>query len=400
MPARPSQGLRVGDVERTLPITRDQVHHWVELGLVPAPEKSSATVARYGPSHLVAMRRVLGLRAGGASLAQAARWLGGSLGSLGPGDCETLARWVCTPPGAARWIPADVIAAAVERHLGALPPEVLVEGPHGSSASWIEEFVARWREHEEAAVVRVAEEALAVARSARRRSWRVVDAARSEPGLRRITLLDARGGGLDAASHEERGRLAAMLGARVACTAVDGPWSAFAAASTALRGGRAAEAVSLLGTTNHPLAELLRRVSEALAAARRGDGLLAAVPGLAALRATDPSTLDDPLARGRLRWMAAVTWLALPSRWAPPTVRASLAEGIAEVVAVPAGHPRRATGELDTLEANLHLALGEACLRDGDAASARASFSAAAMFGGTAAREAKRRLRACDITAP
>nr|MBK7066464.1 MerR family transcriptional regulator [Deltaproteobacteria bacterium] len=86
--------MRIGELERALGVTRDQVHHYVELGLVPAPEKSAATLAWYGPEHQAAVARVRAIRDAGGSLSQAQRWLSGPLAHAGPEDCATLTRWV------------------------------------------------------------------------------------------------------------------------------------------------------------------------------------------------------------------------------------------------------------------------------------------------------------------
>jgi hypothetical protein len=117
------------------------------------------------------------------------------------------------------------------------------------------------------------------------------------------------------------------------------------------------------------------------------------VPRLAVLRSIEAAAVVDPIERLRLRWTLAVTWLALPPRWAGARPVAELSAALDELAAIPSDDRRRATGELDVIEANVLLALSTARLREGDRAAAADAARRAAVFGGAAAIEAARRLR-------
>jgi len=130
-----------------------------------------------------------------------------------------------------------------------------------------------------------------------------------------------------------------------------------------------------------------------MAVARAGDGVLGVVGRLGALRSIDASAADDLVERLRLRWTLAVTWLALPARWASDRPGVELGALMAELAAVPSDDRRRATGELDVVEANAGLALSAWRLRAGDRAGSAEAARGVLAFGGEAAREAARRVR-------
>jgi DNA-binding transcriptional MerR regulator len=68
--------FRIGALELMSGVTRDAIHHYVELGILPAPEKTAATVAWYDRRHVDALERVRALRAAGVPLVRIARVLG------------------------------------------------------------------------------------------------------------------------------------------------------------------------------------------------------------------------------------------------------------------------------------------------------------------------------------
>ncbi len=402
--ARPGRRhLKIGELERTLGVTRDQIHHYVEVGLVPAPEKSTATLAWYGPEHQRAILRVRAMRDAGASLAQAQRWLTGSLADLGPDDARTLAGWVLGGAGRPRVMPPlDAITSAMEARLAVVAPDALVSGPPVDAAAWLAEIAARWAECEEHARVRVAREAMTAAAEASLATWWSIDAARVEGGVLRAAVLDRQEPGVDATGDEERARLGVMLPSNAPAPAArvpgSGGWSSVARGMASMRARRWSSAAEALAgaTARSPGAALARVIAwcnDAVAAARGGDGVLALVPRLEALRATDPVTVDDRIERLRLRWTLAETWMALPARWVTGQPAEQLDAVMEELASIPVGHPARATGELDVLEANALLSLCSQRMRAGDAKGAMATAERVLPFGGAAAVEAAKRGR-------
>jgi hypothetical protein len=173
-----------------------------------------------------------------------------------------------------------------------------------------------------------------------------------------------------------------------------GRWSAVARAMASMRAKRwEAARAALSDGSRTVLASALAWCVDAMAAAKGGDGVLAMVPRLGELRAIDAGAVDDPIERLRLRWTLAATWLALPPRWGGGRPVVELEAALAELAAVAPGHPRRATGELDVVEANALLALSAARSAEGDRAAAAEAARRAAAFGGAAAVEAARRVR-------
>lgn len=67
--------LRIGAVEERTGLTRDAIHHYVREGLVPPPEKTSATVAWFERRHVARLRSIRVLRDEGLPLAAVKRLL-------------------------------------------------------------------------------------------------------------------------------------------------------------------------------------------------------------------------------------------------------------------------------------------------------------------------------------
>lgn len=67
--------FRIGMLESMSGVTRDAIHHYLSLGLLPAPEKTGATVAWYDRRHVEALRRIRALRAEGVPLSRVGRVL-------------------------------------------------------------------------------------------------------------------------------------------------------------------------------------------------------------------------------------------------------------------------------------------------------------------------------------
>lgn len=72
--------FRIGALEALSGVTRDAIHHYLSLGILPAPEKTGATVAWYDRRHVEALKRIRALRAEGVPLARVARVLGEIVG--------------------------------------------------------------------------------------------------------------------------------------------------------------------------------------------------------------------------------------------------------------------------------------------------------------------------------
>lgn len=68
--------FRIGTLESMSGVTRDAIHHYLTLGILPPPEKTGATVAWYDRRHVDALKRIRALRAEGVPLARVARVLG------------------------------------------------------------------------------------------------------------------------------------------------------------------------------------------------------------------------------------------------------------------------------------------------------------------------------------
>lgn len=398
--------LRIGELERALGVTRDQVHHYVELGLVPAPEKSAATLAWYGPEHQAAVARVRAIRDAGGSLSQAQRWLSGPLAHAGPEDCATLTRWVigdraggALEAGRTRArLPLEAVVAMIDAGLARIDPDALVSGAALDPTPWLDELAARWVEREEQARVTVAGEALEAAASAKLAPWLPIASARVEGGALRAAALDQALSGDEPEAHEERARLGVMVPVPTGRLPEHGGWSAVARGAAALRSRKWIEARTALSTAppgapGATLAAALGWCAGAIAAARAGDGVLGVVARLGELRAIDASTAADLVERLRLRWTLAVTWLALPPRWGSDRPGVELGALMAELATVPSDDRRRATGELDVVEANAGLALSAWRLRAGDRAGSAEAARGVVAFGGAAAQEAARRVR-------
>lgn len=59
---KPKGRMRVGELEARTGATRDQIHNYVELGLVAEPEREGRTTMWYGPAHIEAIEKILALR--------------------------------------------------------------------------------------------------------------------------------------------------------------------------------------------------------------------------------------------------------------------------------------------------------------------------------------------------
>lgn len=125
--ARPKR-MRVGALEREAGLTRDVIHHYVKLGLIPAPEKSNATVSWYDERHLAALKRVRAMKARGLSLAEIKRFLDVPSDAMGLADLDAAATLLAAPgrPTVAReTLPAgcdallDAIGLTATSHLSA-----------------------------------------------------------------------------------------------------------------------------------------------------------------------------------------------------------------------------------------------------------------------------------------
>ncbi len=81
----------MGALEREAGLTRDVIHHYVKLGLIPAPEKSNATVSWYDERHLAALKRVRAMKARGLSLGEIKRFLDGPSDAMGLADLDAAA---------------------------------------------------------------------------------------------------------------------------------------------------------------------------------------------------------------------------------------------------------------------------------------------------------------------
>ncbi|MBP6834875.1 MAG: hypothetical protein KA978_29090, partial [Deltaproteobacteria bacterium] len=263
---------------------------------------------------------------------------------------------------------------------------------------WLDELAARWVEREEQARVTVAGEALEAAASAKLAPWLPIASARVEGGALRAAALDQALSGDEPEAHEERARLGVMVPVPTGRLPEHGGWSAVARGAAALRSRKWIEARTALSTAppgapGATLAAALGWCAGAIAAARAGDGVLGVVARLGELRAIDASTAADLVERLRLRWTLAVTWLALPPRWGSDRPGVELGALMAELATVPSDDRRRATGELDVVEANAGLALSAWRLRAGDRAGSAEAARGVVAFGGAAAQEAARRVR-------
>ncbi|MFO0558365.1 MAG: MerR family transcriptional regulator [Polyangiales bacterium] len=67
--------LRIGALEERTGLTRDAIHHYVREGLVPPPEKTSATVAWFDQRHVARLRSIRVLRDEGLPVAAVKRLL-------------------------------------------------------------------------------------------------------------------------------------------------------------------------------------------------------------------------------------------------------------------------------------------------------------------------------------
>ncbi len=347
--------LRVGDLERETGLTRDVIHHYVRLGLLPAPEKTAATVAWYDDRHVAALLRVKAMRAEGLSLPDIQRLLAGAAAPLGPRDVKRAAALLSTharppvdraslPPASralaqAMHLRGDAIAPAFAALLAATEQEPRVRealtrcldaaehfarvahgltvdtltldgAPSAKAAERVRLFAGvldAWQVHLTQAHFEAALHAARRASTeAARAHWRPVAAAWSEGAVLRLVVLDqsiARGGA-DAALHVERVRLLLATGPskrageaamQARAAGVDEAWVMLAMGVAALDGDDPAAARA------HCEAALARRPRWGLARAFHAAAVLweAAKAGdgmldAGAAVATLDTALDDP----------------------------------------------------------------------------------------------------------
>lgn len=68
--------LKIADLERVSGVSRSTVHHYLNLGLLPPPERGGPKLHWYGRAHLDCLRRIRHLKARGLSLSQMRSRLG------------------------------------------------------------------------------------------------------------------------------------------------------------------------------------------------------------------------------------------------------------------------------------------------------------------------------------
>ncbi len=93
-PRRPTQRFKIGALERLTGFTRDAIHYYVSIGLLPRPDKAGATVAWYDQRHVERLARIRALRVYTLSLPLIGRMLdaGGERSSIE--DLEAMAQWL------------------------------------------------------------------------------------------------------------------------------------------------------------------------------------------------------------------------------------------------------------------------------------------------------------------
>lgn len=300
--------MRVGDLERASGLTRDIIHHYVRVGLIPAPEKSNATVSWFDERHLEALRRVRAMKARGLSLAEIKRLLDAPFEPMGIGDLDaassllssrerpSVAREALTPEALAlvdamgfahdapltsslvdaltrlsRSLAVDVAAGllarsadAVERSadasMRALVSAVTRRGATLTSArdtaDALGDALSSWRAmRERARIEGLAREVSTAAREARRAPWLSPAGSFTEGAALRLVVLDRaiEAAPDDLALHRERLRLTlatapssrAGSAAREALSrGLEDPWISLALGVSALDSDACEEAVA------------------------------------------------------------------------------------------------------------------------------------------------------------
>lgn len=342
-PARPRK-LRVGALERESGLTRDIIHHYVKLGLIPPPEKSNATVSWYGDLHLAALQRVRAMKARGLSLTEIKRALDRDDAPTGLADLDAAAALLASrerPSVAREQLPperralldalempddalvtaslADALArlargpsperararltacAEAVRQSAELIHRAVLDALTASdapvrdaldAASAVRDALDAWRAHrEQSLLTSMLREVTATARTAQRAPWRSPAPAVTEGATLRLVVLERaiEASPDDAALHAERARL--LLGASSSRRAgdaarealsrgLDDPWVHLAAGVAALDGDACEEALA------HLRRALARRpawgLAEAFACAASLYGAARAGDGLAA----------------------------------------------------------------------------------------------------------------------
>ena len=288
--------MRVGELERETGLTRDVIHHYVRLGLLPPPEKATATSAWYDERHLDAMKRVRALRARGLSLPEIGALLAGPGAPVGARDLDAVAALLAAPerpsvlrdslsaearaladamrldgdaltpalaaalaaatadPATARITRdalarcADAVARLTDATLAAQVEALAAGVDPVASARTLAAALDAWRaQREHAAREAMLASALEAARTARRGAWLATSAAAVEGATLRLVVIE-RALAVDAhnaALHGERVRL--LLGASSSRRAgeaarealaqgLDDPWVELALGVAALDG--------------------------------------------------------------------------------------------------------------------------------------------------------------------
>lgn len=409
---KPSGRYRIGAVEALTGVTRDAIHHYLDLGLLPPPEKSAQTVTWFDDGHVARLHQIRALRNGGVSLARVKSLLDAMPGAapdtlaavgqmLGPDELPAT-------PDAAHALLApgiDALAAPLARAWVAAwcDGDDPVTSTRAARESLDVALRAAWAQRVTSSLVATAAQLGAHLAAAARASFVTVDAAHLSGGTLRLAALDAMPGG-DPAVHVERLRLAfGILPVRrigpyveaARAARVDDAWVDLAGALVSFESGRHDVAArgfdaALSRRAGWPLAAAFAWSARTLALARVGSGVFETLRALRDLDAMAPDAGDALPVRVRTGLVLAQTLAALPAvldRDALALRRCD--DALAELAAVPADDLRRGTGELARVEANLWLVRAALCQRAGDATGARDARTHAAAFGGGAARAAK-----------
>ncbi|MBI5515765.1 MAG: MerR family transcriptional regulator [Deltaproteobacteria bacterium] len=410
---KPPERYRIGAVERATGLTRDAIVLYVQEGLVPPPERESATVSWYGPAHLKRLGAVKALRREGLSLAQAARALRLLGDGVGPNDLVFLTRLLGTIENLDGGVSIEdkrfwteclarvgldgsmVNDPAVLAALGAL---------RGSSDGDTLEALEGLRRRLEGAgdtpealcrallgVLRTEGPDAFLAQRAKvsraAEAWREAQARRALEAL--VGALPGLWGGAALASYLPLGadgrreaerylqterlsswqRLRALfgvssakaLGAESLALAGGGwSWVAFGQGVWALDTRRHGEALghfteALERAPGWGLARALRASAGFLASAQVDDGRVPlALSALGDLFASAPSPDDPPVLRARTGWVLATLWRALPACLGGPPRALEACDQALKALGTHA-EPDEVPGERPRLEGNLQL---------------------------------------------
>jgi DNA-binding transcriptional MerR regulator len=439
--------LRIGAVEKATGLTRDAIILYVREGLVPPPERQSATVSWYTDAHLQRLGTLRELRARGFSLAQLRRVLRLAGDGSGTNDLEFLARL---------YAPMEFQEASIsieERdYFREQLERVGLDGSRANDPAVLGAFGplrGRTEEGTRAALCAVREElrgveatAGAVARglaealregapgefwAQRARVSRAAEALR-EAGARRTleALLAALPGcwerarlgsylplGAEGRREAERylsreglpawQRLRAHFGVGSARglgaegrAAREGAWAwvSFGLGVAALDGRAALEAQghfteALARAPHWGMARAYRAAAGFLASAWGADGRYARVfEALDDLERSPPSPDDPAVLRARTDWVRATVWQALPASLGGPQ-RALQALEDARTTLTAAADEDEVPGERARLVGNLQLLRAVLCAAVGDHASRAEALTLAQAVPGPIAHAAR-----------